>query len=135
MSSRAHRRDRRRPAANTPGGAAGPLSSLIVVDTGTDDQFSLLLVKPAPQKSGVPFDYLLTVAVPVIDTSAWNFTDSSGNDIAITSAEMDDAGLVEIAHAGARTGDCYLTIPPYQDQFQAQTGYANAGGTKTVPLT
>ncbi len=127
MAKRPHRRDRRKPAPNRPGGAVFGLSVLRDTQSWAADEI-IVAIDIASATDGTPgFTNLDLVAGDVADLTGWNVFDD-GVATGLDGVTIDPDGVLEIRLSTDATGNAYLIVPAFVPELTSVSGITCAGG-------
>ena len=132
MARRPHRRDRRRPAPNTPGGTTTAISAIRLVEAPDPDQTTLQVVRTdangaAPSYNSVTLTSSANQAIPGIAIY------EAGVKLEISQVFVEADGEFSIETTNPRTTVGILIIDPFLPFLNGKNGSVNGGCVIDLP--
>ena len=132
MARRAHRRDRRRPAPNTPGGTAAAIVAIRLLEV--EDEFAQTLVVSRTNAGGVSPGYNPVELVGSENQAVAGITIFEGaTKIPVTAVFVDANGEFSVETTVPRTGTGVLIIDPFLPFLATKSGAVCGGCIIDLP--
>ena len=132
LTKRPHRRDRRKVAPNTPGGAVTTLVHLSFQGNNSATSIQLEVGEITRAPGTVGWTAVQGYGNVSLDPALWTFR-QGGADFEVLSVDLSDDSNIEVIIAGGRDNAGYLLVAPFIPELTSPNGRMCSGGIFLIP--